>query len=137
MQSINRVLRDLWQLKSYMYKLNYCLYFCLLSNVDSITHLAYTVDLVFDKTESKQKSLINTPVSQICTVAKSEKLSQATGQTNFADRMEDCSIGQSAVLCIEYKKQTLKAFVALPASCMPISLIVQWPAIHVYFSLLA
>ena len=111
--------------------------FLFLSNVDSITHLAYTVDLVFDKTESKQKSLINTPVSQICTVAKSEKLSQATGQTNLADRMEDCSIGQSAVLCIEYKKQTLKAFVALPASCMPISLIVQWPAIHVYFSLLA
>ena len=38
------------------------------------------------------------PVSQSCTVARSEIFWQATGQSNLADRMEDCSNGQSAVV---------------------------------------
>ena len=37
-------------------------------------------------------------VSQSCAVAKSDKFWRATGQLNLADRMEDCSIGQSAVV---------------------------------------
>ena len=40
----------------------------------------------------------------------------ATGQSNVADRVEDCSTGQSAVVQYEYKNQTLEAFVA--ASCL-------------------
>ena len=38
------------------------------------------------------------PVSQSCAVAKSEHFWRATGQSNLADRMEDCSIRQSAVV---------------------------------------
>ena len=39
-----------------------------------------------------------TPVSQSCTVAQSEHSWRATGQSNLADRMADCSIGQSAAV---------------------------------------
>ena len=42
--------------------------------------------------------LFNKSVSQSCAVAKSEKFWRATGQSNLADTMEDCSIGQSAVV---------------------------------------
>ena len=42
----------------------------------------------------------NNPVSQSCAVAKSEKSWRATGQSNFADRIEDCSIGHSAVIWV-------------------------------------
>ena len=41
---------------------------------------------------------VNEPVSQSCTVPKSEKFWRTTGQSNLADRMEDCSVGQSAVV---------------------------------------
>ena len=39
----------------------------------------------------------NKPVSQSCTVAKREIFWRATGQSFLADRVEDCSIVQSAV----------------------------------------
>ena len=39
--------------------------------------------------------IANKPVSQSCAVATNER---ATGQSNLADRMEDCSIGQSVVV---------------------------------------
>ena len=42
----------------------------------------------------------NKPVSQSCAVAKNEKFWPATGQSNFADRIKDCSIGQSAVVWV-------------------------------------
>ena len=42
--------------------------------------------------------LSNKTVSQACTVAKSGKFRWATGQSNLANRMEDCSIGQRAVV---------------------------------------
>ena len=42
--------------------------------------------------------LISLAVPQSCTVAKSEQFWQATGQSNFTDRMEDYSTGQSAVV---------------------------------------
>ena len=40
----------------------------------------------------------NKPVSQSCAVAKSEQFWQASGQSTLADRMEDCSFGESAVV---------------------------------------
>ena len=49
-----------------------------------------------------KKSLRSTPVSQSCAVAKSRKFWWArTGQSNLADRMEDCSIGQRAVVWVK------------------------------------
>ena len=42
--------------------------------------------------------LISHAVPQSCTVAKSEQFWQATGQSNFTDRMEEYSTGQSAVV---------------------------------------
>ena len=41
---------------------------------------------------------VNKPFSKSCTVVKSDKFWQATAQSNLADRMEDCSSGQSAVV---------------------------------------
>ena len=41
------------------------------------------------------------PVSQSRTVTESEKFWQATGQSNLADRMEDCFIGHSAVMWVQ------------------------------------
>ena len=41
---------------------------------------------------------LNNPVSESCAVAKSESFWRATGQSNLADRMEDCFIGKSAVV---------------------------------------
>ena len=38
------------------------------------------------------------PVSQSCAVDKSEKFWRVTGQSNLADRMEDCCTGQSEVV---------------------------------------
>ena len=38
------------------------------------------------------------PVSQSCTVGKSEKFWQATGQSNLVDSIKHCSTGKSAVL---------------------------------------
>ena len=51
------------------------------------------------------------PVSQSCAVANSGKFWRASGQSNLANRMEDCSIGQSAwpQLC-EYENQTFGSF---------------------------
>ena len=43
-------------------------------------------------------NIVYKPVSQSRTAAKSEKFWWRTGQSNLADRMEDCSIGQSAVV---------------------------------------
>ena len=43
--------------------------------------------------------------------AQSEIFWRATGQSNLAGRMEDCSSGQSAVVC-EHENQTLEAFAA-------------------------
>ena len=40
----------------------------------------------------------NKPVSQSCAVAKSDKFCRVTGQSTLAEKMEDCSIGQSAVV---------------------------------------
>ena len=47
---------------------------------------------------SSEGSLLYKPVSQSCAVATSEKFWRATGQSNLADRMEDCSTGQNAVV---------------------------------------
>ena len=50
-----------------------------------------------------QRYKFDKPVSQSCaayiksSVAKSEKFWWATGQSNLADKKEDCSIGQSAI----------------------------------------
>ena len=58
------------------------------------------------------------PDLQSCTVAKRNKkeaIWQATGQSNLANRMEDCSSNQSAV--VENKHQTLEAFVAASHLC--------------------
>ena len=52
------------------------------------------------------------PVSQSCAIPKGEVFWRVTGQSNLADRMEDCSIGESAVVS-EYENQTLEAFVAV------------------------
>ena len=74
----------------------------------------------------------NKTVSQSCTVAKSEKFWWVTGQSNLADRMEDCSTGQRAV--VEYENQTLEAYVAIsclyakfdcPVACQNFTLIVK------------
>ena len=43
-------------------------------------------------------NIVYKPVSQSRTTAKSEKVWWGTVQSNLADRMEDCSIGQSAVV---------------------------------------
>ena len=49
---------------------------------------------------TNQNITINKPVSQSCAVAESEKFWRATGQSNLADRTEDCSTGQSAVVWV-------------------------------------
>ena len=49
-------------------------------------------------------------VSQSCAVAKSEDFWRATGKSNLADRMEDCSTDHRAV--VEFENLTLEAFVA-------------------------
>ena len=56
----------------------------------------------------------NKPVSQSCAVANNESSGGATEQSNLADRMEDCSTGQSAVVWAQ--NQTLEAFVAASRS---------------------
>ena len=43
----------------------------------------------------------NSPLPQSCTVAKSDKFWRAIGQSNLADRMEDRSTGQSAVVWVQ------------------------------------
>ena len=48
------------------------------------------------------------PVSQSCTVAKSEQFWQVSGQSNLADRKEDCSNGESAVVWV--RKLNLGSF---------------------------
>ena len=45
-----------------------------------------------------QTFILRKPVSQSCAVAINRKFWQATGQSNLAGKMEDCSIGQTAVL---------------------------------------
>ena len=44
--------------------------------------------------------LLNMSVSQSCAILKSEKFWRATGQSKLAGRMENCSIGQSAVVWV-------------------------------------
>ena len=44
--------------------------------------------------------MLNKPVSQSCAVGKSEIFWRATGQSNFADSMEDCSTGESVVVWV-------------------------------------
>ena len=57
--------------------------------------------------------------------SKSEKFWQATGQSNLAERMEDCSTGQSEV--VWERKQNFWKLLLWPFVCLP-SLIVQWSA---------
>ena len=45
----------------------------------------------------KQEHYEMSSLWQSCAVAKSDKFRQATGQLNLADRMDNCSTGQSAV----------------------------------------
>ena len=52
------------------------------------------------------------PVSQSCAVAKSDKFWRATGQSNLADRIEDCSTGQSAVVWVG--RRNFWSFCCLP-----------------------
>ena len=56
----------------------------------------------------------NKPVSQSCAVANNKSSGGATGKSNLADRWEDCSTGQSAVVWAQ--NQTLDAFVAASRS---------------------
>ena len=60
------------------------------------------------------------PVSQSCAVAKSKIFWRATGQSNLADRMEDCSTGQSAVMRV--------GKILLRFAMRISSLVLQWPA---------
>ena len=88
----------------------------------------------------RTKRVIQNPISQFhnnvffffpqsCTVAKSNKFWQVTGQSNLTDRIEDCSTGQSAVVWVQ--KNKLWNLLLQPAICMP-SLIVQWLARVLY-----
>ena len=52
-------------------------------------------------------------VSQSCAVAKSENFWRATGQSNLANRMEDCSTGQSAVVVSENENKEQKRLLGL------------------------
>ena len=47
-----------------------------------------------------QASFLNNQVSQSCTVGKSGIIWRATGQSNLANRMKNCSIGQGAVMWV-------------------------------------
>ena len=64
----------------------------------------------------------NSPLPQSCAVAKSDKFWRAIGQSNLADRMEDCSTGQSAVVWT--RKANFGKILLRPAVCIP-GLIVQ------------
>ena len=74
----------------------------------------------------------NGPVSQSCAEAKSEQFRQATGQSNLADRMEDCSIGQIKCSCVSTKTKLWKLLL-WSGICMS-SLIVQWPIRNYHLS---
>ena len=43
-------------------------------------------------------SSVYKPVSKSCAVAKSEQFWRASGQSNLANRMQDCSTGESVVV---------------------------------------
>ena len=58
----------------------------------------------------------------------------ATGQSNSANRMKNCSIHCTRCSCVSTKSQTLEAFGA-SVIAMP-GLIVQWPARIFHFYLL-
>ena len=60
--------------------------------------------------------LIQKPVWQSCAVAKSDKFWRATGQSNLADRMEDCPIGQSAAMWVR-KQNFLRFCCGQPLVC--------------------
>ena len=63
-------------------------------------HLFRLAALELKLERNKHEFTRNKLVSQSCAVAKSEIFWRATGQSNLADRMEDCSIGQSAVVWV-------------------------------------
>ena len=62
------------------------------------------------------------------TVAESEEFWQATGQSNLADRMEDRSAGQSAVVRVRKLPNFGSFCCGQPFVYANNSLIVQWPA---------
>ena len=67
--------------------------------------------------------------SQSCAVAKSEQFWRATGQSNLAGRMEDCSTSESVVVSTKTK---LWKFLLRPA-VRTSSMIVLWPTSISYF----
>ena len=63
-----------------------------------------------------EEEVNNEAVKEACAVAKSEKFWRAIKQSNLADRMEDCSTGQSAFVWVE-KTNFGSFFVVRPAVC--------------------
>ena len=66
--------------------------------VKQFRHLFLCLDLIDKKALNKRHMWTYKLLSQSCAVAKSRKFCRATGQSNLANRMEDCSTGQSAVV---------------------------------------
>ena len=76
-----------------------------LSSPDTFYSLVCGPNVTFQRSFTEEAS--STIMRSKC--AKREKVLRTTGQSNLADRMVDCSTGQSAVVWVQ--NQTLEAFV--------------------------
>ena len=74
----------------------------------------------WQKAPNKRHTWTYKLLSQSCAVAKREQFWRATGQSNLADRMENCSIGQSAVVWVRKPHFGSFCWVHAPATCLPI-----------------
>ena len=79
-------------------------------------NFAFYVSVHFVLSFLFRKNWAYKPVSQSCAVAKSDKFWRATGQSNLADRMEDCPIGQSAAMWVR-KQNFLRFCCGQPLVC--------------------